>query len=55
MLGPPAGVRSLVVRFRSPVGVRALVARYSAPHIFDIRFQGVARGLWYLVLVPTST
>ena len=55
MLGPPAGRKSLVARFRSLAGVRSLVARYSAPYIFNVRFQGLARGLWYLVLVPTST
>ena len=55
MLGLPAGVRSFVARSRSPAGIRSLVARYNAPHILDVRFQCLARGLWYLVLVPTST
>ena len=51
MLGLPIGVRSLVARSRYPAGIISLVARYSAPHILDVRFQCLARGLWYLVRV----
>ena len=42
-------------QFRAPAGVRSLVPRFRAPRIMDVKFQFLARGLWYLVLVPTST
>ena len=41
--------------FRALAGVRALGARVRAPSIMVVKFQFLARGLWYLVLVPTST
>ena len=55
MLGLPAGVRSLVARPRSPEELDQLWQDIVPPTYMDVMFQCLARGLWYLVLVPTST